>query len=250
MITQPLPPPNRTCGSPASGSPVGGSPPRGLTGQDMGCLQREQPLFGKESVAYASFHPVFQGRQHPLRPDRRFNPRPAGARLSGLLSLRHCRRFCFRLSVLHESAFLRSLRSTDITPLHRYYGRSDSSPTLAVGRGLPAYRTRPSRHSAPNHLMRPARGIASVVRRAGNARHGLRHWLAGSPSHPAESGSSSCGLAVHLRLLSTPPRGDAVTFGYEAERLRPRSGLPPPGSNAFTGALAVGETHGKSENRF
>src|SRR3954453_3739849 len=23
-----------------------------------------------------------------------------------------------------------------------------------------------------------------------------------------------CGLIVHLRLLSTPPRGDAVTFGY------------------------------------
>ena len=42
----------------------------------------------------------------------------------------------------------------------------------------------------------------------------LRHHCAGSPLHAAESGSSSCGLPVRLRLLSTPPRGDAVTFGY------------------------------------
>ena len=31
---------------------------------------------------------------------------------------------------------------------------------------------------------------------------------------PAESSSSSCGLPVRLRLLSTPPRGDAVAFSY------------------------------------
>ena len=37
---------------------------------------------------------------------------------------------------------------------------------------------------------------------------------AGSPLHTAESGSLSCGLSVRLRLLSTPPRGDAVTFSY------------------------------------
>lgn len=33
---------------------------------------------------------------------------------------------------------------------------------------------------------------------------------------PAESGSSSYGPPVRLRLLPTPPRGDAVTFGYGA----------------------------------
>ena len=30
----------------------------------------------------------------------------------------------------------------------------------------------------------------------------------------AETGSLSCGLPVRLRLLPTPPRGDAVTLGY------------------------------------
>ena len=42
----------------------------------------------------------------------------------------------------------------------------------------------------------------------------LRHESAGSPRHTAESGSSSYGLPVRLRLLPTPPRGDAVTFGF------------------------------------
>ena len=38
-------------------------------------------------------------------------------------------------------------------------------------------------------------------------------------SRPAESSSSSYGLVVHLLLLPTPPRGDAVTFGYRPERV-------------------------------
>ena len=33
-------------------------------------------------------------------------------------------------------------------------------------------------------------------------------------SHPAETDSSTCGLLVRFRLLSTPPRDDAVTFSY------------------------------------
>ena len=36
--------------------------------------------------------------------------------------------------------------------------------------------------------------------------------------HQAESGSSSYGLAARLRLLSTPPRDDAVTVGYSLRR--------------------------------
>jgi hypothetical protein len=53
-------------------------------------------------------------------------------------------------------------------------------------------------------------------------RLGFRHWLAGSPRQQAESSlrwlteiSRYCGLDVRLRLLPTPPRGDAVTIGYE-----------------------------------
>src|SRR6516165_5015399 len=41
-----------------------------------------------------------------------------------------------------------------------------------------------------------------------------------------ESGSSSYGLPVHLRLLPTPPHGDAVTFHYGAHDWL-RHGLPP-----------------------
>jgi hypothetical protein len=45
-----LPPPNRTCGSPAYGSPVGGSPPSGLTGRSVGCGKEEQPPIGKVGI--------------------------------------------------------------------------------------------------------------------------------------------------------------------------------------------------------
>src|SRR6201984_2029212 len=54
----------------------------------------------------------------------------------------------------------------------------------------------------------------------------LRHACASSPQRYAESGLFSYRLPVHLRLLSTPPRGDAVTFDYGASD-RPRRGLPP-----------------------
>jgi hypothetical protein len=48
------------------------------------------------------------------------------------------------------------------------------------------------------------------------ATSGLRHGIAGSPQHNAESSSSSYGPTVRLRLLPTSPHGDAVTFGYGA----------------------------------
>jgi len=44
----------------------------------------------------------------------------------------------------------------------------------------------------------------------------LRHRIEGSPLLTAESSSLYCGLPVRLRLLPTPPRGDAVIFGYRA----------------------------------
>jgi hypothetical protein len=58
------------------------------------------------------------------------------------------------------------------------------------------------------------------------ASFGLRHSLAGSPQQQAESSSSSYGLAVHLRLLSTPSRDDAVTLGYKVQT-KPWRGLAP-----------------------
>ena len=41
----------------------------------------------------------------------------------------------------------------------------------------------------------------------------------------AESSSSSCGLVSHLRLLPTPPHGDAVTFGFQAGERMPGEDL-------------------------
>ncbi len=42
----------------------------------------------------------------------------------------------------------------------------------------------------------------------------LRRSLAGSPTHPAETGSLSYRLLVRLQLLSNPPHGDAVSFSH------------------------------------
>ena len=75
---------------------------------------------------HASAHCFFKGTQHPFRPHRRFHPLPSGAAFSGLFSLWHCRRFLFLRCVRHRSTFLRSLRSTSVTRLLRYFGRSDS----------------------------------------------------------------------------------------------------------------------------
>ena len=129
-----------------------------------------------------------------------------------------------------------SLRSTEVTRFQRYYGCSDSCTAalrprragtehrLAACAGLPVSRVGPSKHSAPNHLARscsrfdtqPLSGTG-VQRRGCTVGSGLRHRSAGSPLGPAETGSSSCGLLVHLPLLSTSPRGDAVTFSYRPE---------------------------------
>ncbi len=79
----------------------------------------------------------------------------------------------------------------------------------------------------------------------GNAvtRSEVRHWLAGSPTGLAESGSLSYGLVIHLRLLPTPPRGDAVTFGYRFVT-QTWWGLAPHRSNVFRDALTQQFTAG------
>ena len=95
-------------------------------------------MFGKESIGpalmigqaepFASLHSLNESRQHAFRPDHRFGTTRVKA-FFGLFSLslsRHSCRWVFRCSVLHASTFLRSLRSTGITPLPHYYGRSDS----------------------------------------------------------------------------------------------------------------------------
>jgi len=110
--------------------------------------------------------------------------------------------------------------------------------------------TRTSMHSVSNHLTRPA--IASMLptqrdRLPGDrsdgfalsvSRSGLRSFPGGSSLRPAESSSSSYRLHVRLRLLSTPPHDDAVTFGYR-ERASPGRGLAPLCVHRLPGALGA-----------
>ena len=71
----------------------------------------------------------------------------------------------------------------------------------------------PTTPCAPTPLCPPRGRCATTAYRTAS---GLRHGIAGSPQHYAESSSSSYGPTVRLRLLPTPPPGDAVTFGYGA----------------------------------
>jgi len=112
-------PPNRTCGSPAYGSPVGGSPQSGRNSPDTGKVgsipmpdnrpTRSIHLPDGKQSAYrrgrARLHKSFSGR---------FSPQALNLPVELSDSIRAI------------STFLRSLRSTGVTRLLCYYGRSDS----------------------------------------------------------------------------------------------------------------------------
>lgn len=106
--------------------------------------------------------------------------------------------------------------------------------------------TTPCRPDALSGVFRPS-GLPSDAP-CGHAepsrvmRLGFRHSLAGSPRQQAESSLRwlTCvnlyyGLDVRLRLLPTPPFGDAVTIDYEVPDA-PRRGLSPRRYNDITGA--------------
>ncbi len=205
----------------------------------------------------ASQHSLFESRQHPFRPDLGFDPGPSRPNLSGGTSplSGHCVRELLRL-FRHVSTFLRSLRSLAVTPLLRYYGRSDSCPPgssallghelrLLHGQVSLIHAPRPSDHSVSNHrrTLRLAKArylSADRIEIASLRVFSLRELEASAftrslaPITPAESSFSSYGLAVHLRLLSTPSRDDAVTFGYQVTLTR--RGLSPLRPSALSGA--------------
>jgi hypothetical protein len=204
----------------------------------------------------ASFHPLFKGLQHAIRPDRPFHPGPfPWPRLSRFLSparAGHFRRSFFVTAGLHPSTFLHPFAPQAlpcfpatmgaVTPARR------TLRTLIRGIELPPFAgqvsllhsSRPSMHSVTKHLTRPA--IASPLPAQRDRLPGL---LSGSGLHPESEGSSlrtaeSCssdsyGLHVRLRLLPTPPHGDAVTFSYQ-ERASPERGLSPLQSHLLAGA--------------
>ena len=96
----------------------------------------------------------------------------------------------------------------------RYCEGSDSWTLSPQRPGLPTSDALPSERSTSNHSMHPT--IAFTTTTAWPVGFRLRHLVEGSPSHAAESSSSSCGPFFHLQLLPTPPHDDAVTFGYGA----------------------------------
>ena len=116
---------------------------------------------------------------------------------------------------------------------------------IAAAAGLSAYLAQPSWHSASNHVGSPDIALSAISACPMSSR--LRLTTASSPPLPAESSSSSCGLPIRFRLLSTLPRGNAVIFSYRALAYpdkdlhlagcapsrthgSPRSGPPSPGS--------------------
>src|SRR3990170_7740872 len=227
----------------------------------MGIFKAKEPGGPKESVRpsimvvnHASFHSLFESLQHALRPDRPFHPGPLPRpRLSCLLSLsQHFRRSFFVTAGLHPSTFLHPFAPQAlpcflatmgaVTPAQR------ALRTLIRGNELPPsagqvsllHSSRPSMHSVTKHLTRPV--IASPLPAQRDrlpgllSGSGLRPESEGSSQRTAESCSSeSYGLHVRLRLLPTPPHGDAVTFSYQ-ERASPERGLSPLQSHLLAGA--------------
>jgi hypothetical protein len=183
-------PPNRTCGSPASGSPVGGSPREGL--MRVQGKQREQ-----------SMH--FSEHQHPFRPERRVNRRHS----SSLSPIRHWRWPCRHRSTLFESTFLRSLRSTPVTELLRYYGRSDSCLLRLFGTwsmnsvsfhkqvSLIHASSLPD-HSVSNHLTHPRRRFVTLPLSATGF-----PVLQGSGLRLSHAGSSTAPGRIEFVILRT-----------------------------------------------
>ena len=230
-------PPNRTGGSPAYGSPVGGFTSKRIDETSRGHGQVQQPrLGGQGSDPWAA--PRKEGRQQPRRSLQRFEPRHVCVALSGALSpygYGQSHRGFFRRLELHVSTFLHPFAPPELPGFCATMGAlTPGRPALRLTRehrldrrpGLPAscHRAFRSFRLQPpavvptrfwgfwrrayrttgtwSPVFRPVRQLGFAIEE--QARHDSRpnrvHWR--------------YGLIVHLRLLSTPPRGDAVTFGY------------------------------------
>jgi hypothetical protein len=97
---------------------------------------------------------------------------------------------------------------------HRYYEGSESYNPSPRAAGLPTYCDLPSCRSTSNHVM--CLLIALSTTTSSTVIFRLHPKVGGSPAHPAESSSLSCGPTVRIRLLPTLPHDNAVTFCYGA----------------------------------
>ena len=225
-------------------------PHRGLSDQHTGHRQAEHPATGKVHVAhfelylqagpFISFHPRLESRQHSVRPRCGFRPCPVDANVSALLRpavAGHWRRSVVPHGILSESIFLRPFAPR---PLRRFNatmgaltparcGSSDTRPECRAqpGQVSPLHASCLPTIPPPTTPWTP-RIALSPYPSACAACSGLRHSLAGSPVHHAESSSSSCGLVVRLPLLPTPHRCGAVTVGYRPEKVYLEGTRTPP----------------------
>jgi hypothetical protein len=184
-----------------------------------------------------SFDPLIEGRQHPLCPDRRFDPSPSGLGLSGASSpFGHCLQSVFlrighRVSTSLPPFAPPELPGFDATLGALTPGRSalrlSHEHRLDRRPGLPVLcqRTfRSFRLQSPPVVPTPFWGFSRRAYRTTGLvvapfREPVRHLgfaLDRRAHHDSRPNRVHLryGLIVHLRLLSTPPRGDAVTFGY------------------------------------
>src|SRR5687768_15664644 len=86
------------------------------------------------------------------------------------------------------------------------------APLTSHRAGLPAYLTTPFCRSISNHVGLPEHRLPPRQRVQRVSDFALSEQA--HRSTPAESSSLSYGPTVRLRLLPTPLRADAVTFGY------------------------------------
>ena len=188
--------------------------------------------------------------QHSSGPERRVNR----GRSSLLSHIRHSRWFCHHRSALHSSTFLRSLRSTPVTELHCYYGRSDScllrlfgtwsmnSDSFSKQVSLIHASSLPD-HSVSNHLTHPRSRFVTLPLSATGF-----PVLQGSGLRLSHAGSSTAPGRIEFVILRTgrsPPaalhpasRRRSCSWLQAGERL-PEEDLHLSDHSRFSGARAV-----------
>jgi hypothetical protein len=235
-------PPNRTGGSPASGSPVGGFTSARTDGSGRRLWRRRAAQAQPRRSYCPPWTPHIEGRQHPVRPYRRFHPRPAASNLSGLLSpFGHLRRALFRLPVRHESTFLSPFAPR---PLRRFLATMETpTPRQISASGevslLHALTLRDP--SASTHLTLPTTAFARYPSAWQVSSKGLgfatgwqaRRRVRPNRVRPPADGSFTVGCS--------PPRLAATQFPLvTGRRAYAWRGLPPLCVSTLAGAPAQG----------
>ena len=173
--------------------------------------------------AFASFHPVVQGRPHPRRPHRRFHPGPSVLSFSGLFSPDLSGHFHRVSSVVHDRRVFSFLCPFAPWALPHFPATMDTLTSRPVSSpdGISVFRRiafRPFRPQAPHVPLSPLfRYPTSSTDYPRSRIPGFTLPTQARRDHQADSGSSSCGLVVRLLLLPTLSCGNAVTVGFRPE---------------------------------